>query len=77
MGTLQDLFWIIGIIVGLLTIFEKMNKSEKSDSAPVSPDVGAITQFFESRKLCDNLVALFLSLFLLYVYYTLFIQSCK
>jgi len=29
MNTLQDLFWIIGIIVGLLTIFEKMGKNEK------------------------------------------------
>jgi len=29
MSTLQELFWIIGIIVGLMTIVEKLGGNEK------------------------------------------------
>ena len=29
MNTLQELFWIIGIIVGLITVFEKLGGNEK------------------------------------------------
>jgi len=29
MNTLQDLFWIVGIIAGLITIFEKLGANEK------------------------------------------------
>jgi len=38
MDTLQSLFWIVGIMVGFITIIERLTKDKKSNGALSSQD---------------------------------------
>jgi len=48
MEILQALFWILGILVAIITIIEKLTDNEKSNSALLLQEIGVITYVFKT-----------------------------